>query len=170
MLAGLAPRIGNLLYAPIQTLFALPKITLVPLFILWFGVSTFQHVMFTSVVVFFFFFFAVFSGVRGTSQALKNAFVLMGASRWQRIRFLILPSCLGWIALALKLALPYAFVAAISAEVVASTSGLGNLVKTSAQVMNAAGVFASLIALLCISLMCSFIANRAASHFARYNQ
>ena len=41
--------------------------------------------------------------------------------------------------IATRLAMPYAFVAAVSTEVIASTSGLGHLVKGSATIMNSAG-------------------------------
>jgi ABC-type nitrate/sulfonate/bicarbonate transport system permease component len=59
--------------------------------------------------------------------------------------------------------MPYAFVAAVSTEVIASTSGLGHLVKGSSSVMNAAGMFAAMFALLFVSLAASSLANFAAA-------
>lgn len=169
LLAGLSVVAERLLLGPVQMLFALPKITLVPLFILWLGVGAQQHIVFTAVVVFFFFFFSVFNGVHGIAGVHHNNFELFGASLWQKCRLLVLPACLGWIALSLRLAVPYAFVSAVSAEVVASTSGLGYLVKTSASVMNASGMFAAMIVLLLISLACSLTINRFAGNLARFD-
>ena len=147
----------------IDGLFALPKITLVPLFILWFGIGAVQHVIFTAVVVFFFFYYAMNNGLRGMPESYRNSLTLLGASSFQRFYILILPASVGWMASALKLALPYAFVAAISTEVIASTSGLGNLVKNSASIFDSAGMFSALIVLLAISLMSSFLASKLAS-------
>jgi len=169
LLAGFSIVTERLLLGPVQMLFALPKITLVPLFILWLGVGTQQHIVFTAVVVFFFFFFAIFNGVRDIASVHHSNFELFGASPWQMCRLLVLPACRGWIALSLRLAVPYAFVSAVSAEVVASTSGLGHLVKTSASVMNASGMFAALIVLLIVSLACSLTINRYASNWARFD-
>jgi NitT/TauT family transport system permease protein len=164
LLAGLNPSTSRLVNGPIEALFAVPKITLVPLFILWFGIGAFQHVVFTSLVVFFFFYFSMYNGVRSVPVSLRNTFRLSGASPAQSIRILYLPASLGWIVIALRLAMPYAFVAAVSTEVIASTDGLGNLVKNSASIMNSAGMFSAMLALLFVSIVCSTIVNRIANN------
>jgi len=161
--AGASRTVARLIIGPIEALFALPKITLVPLFILWMGIGAFQHIVFTALVVFFFFFFAMYNGVRGVPAALNDTLTLAGASTAQRIVILYLPASFGWIVIATRLAMPYAFVAAVSTEVIASTSGLGHLVKGSAAVMNSAGMFSAMLALLCVSLTASVIANLAAA-------
>jgi NitT/TauT family transport system permease protein len=161
--AGASRTIARLITAPVEALFALPKITLVPLFILWMGIGALQHIVFTALVVFFFFFFAMYNGVRGVPAALTDTLILAGATRLQRVTILYLPASFGWIVIATRLAMPYAFVAAVSTEVVASTSGLGHLVKGSAAMMNSAGMFAAMFALLFVSLTASAIANIAAA-------
>lgn len=161
--AGASRRTARLIIGPIEALFALPKITLVPLFILWMGIGMFQHIVFTALVVFFFFFFGMFNGVRGIPPALSNTLTLAGASSAQRIAILYLPASFGWIVIATRLAMPYAFVAAVSTEVIASTSGLGHLVKASSTIMNSAGMFAAMLALLVVSLAASSLANFAAA-------
>ena len=163
LLAGASRAVARLVIGPIEALFALPKITLVPLFILWMGIGALQHIVFTALVVFFFFFFATFNGMRGIPAALTNTLALAGASRLQRITILYLPASFGWIVIATRLALPYAFVAAVSTEVIASTSGLGHLVKGSSSIMNSAGMFSAMLALLLVSLGASYLANAAAA-------
>jgi NitT/TauT family transport system permease protein len=161
--AGLSRVVARLIIGPIEALFALPKITLVPLFILWMGIGAFQHIAFTALVVFFFFFFAMYNGVRGVPAALRDTLTLAGASTIQRVYILYLPASFGWIVVAIRLALPYAFVAAVSTEVIASTAGLGHLVKGSASIMNAAGMFSAMLTLLFVSLAASILANVAAA-------
>lgn len=163
LLAGASRTVERLTIGPIEALFALPKITLVPLFILWMGIGALQHIVFTALVVFFFYFFATFNGLRGIPAALTNTLALAGASRLQRVAILYLPASFGWIVIATRLALPYAFVAAMSAEVIASTSGLGHLVKGSSSIMNSAGMFSAMLALLLVSLVASWLANAAAA-------
>jgi NitT/TauT family transport system permease protein len=155
--------VARLIIGPIEALFALPKITLVPLFILWMGIGSLQHIAFTALVAFFFYFFAMFNGVRAIPAALRNTLTLAGASPVQRILILYLPASFGWIVIATRLAMPYAFVAAVSTEVIASTSGLGHLVKGSSSIMNAAGMFAAMLALLFVSLAATSLANFAAA-------
>ena len=157
--AGISRTVEQATIAPIEALFALPKITLVPLFILWMGIGAFQHIVFTALVVFFFFFFAVHNGVRSVPTALDDTLTLVGASTAQRIWTLYLPASFGWIVIALRLAMPYAFVAAASTEIIASTEGLGHLIKASATVMNSAGMFSAMFTLLFVSLAASISAN-----------
>lgn len=163
LLAGSMPLVARLIMGPIEALFALPKITLVPLFILWMGIGSFQHTAFTALVVFFFFFYAMFNGMCGVPASLVNTMTLIGASVPQKVRVLYLPASFGWLVVAVRLALPYAFVAAVSTEVIASTVGLGNLVKGSASVVNSAGMFSAMLALLFVSLTASVLANIAAA-------
>jgi NitT/TauT family transport system permease protein len=163
LLAGASRVLAGLVIGPIDALFALPKITLVPLFILWMGIGALQHIVFTALVVFFFFFFATFNGMRTIPAALTNTLALTGASWRQRTVILYLPASFGWIVVAMRLALPYAFVAAVSTEVIASTSGLGHLVKVSSSVMNSAGMFSAMLVLLLVSLGASYLANATAA-------
>lgn len=158
LLAGMFEPVAQLLDAPINLIFAIPKVALVPLFIVWFGVDTLQHTVYTALVVFFFFFFATFNGVKSVPRHLNEMLSLAGASRFQKLRILYLPASLGWIVSALRVAVPYAFVSAISAEVIASRNGLGSLVKSSASTFDSAGTFAAMFALLVLSVLCSGLA------------
>lgn len=146
----------ELLIEPVvNVLFALPKSALVPLFILWFGISTRQHTIFVAMVVFFFFFFATFNGARSVPDALRDMLSLFGASTWQAIRLLYLPASFGWLLVGLRLAMPQAFLAAITTEIIASREGLGHLVKANAAVMNAAGMVSALFFLILLSVALS---------------
>lgn len=147
LLLGSARRAGDALEPIVAVLFALPKVALIPLLILWFGAGDQQKIVLVAVTVFFFFFYPVFNGIRAVPRALENMMRLSGASWTQRVRILYLPASIGWLLAALRVALPYAFVAVIGAEVVSSRGGLGHLARTSATVMNAAGTFAAILTL-----------------------
>lgn len=164
LFAGTVPAIGHLFEPPVKFLFALPKIAFVPLFIVWFGIGLFQETAFTSVVAFFFFFYSTFNGARAVPSQLRDMLIIAGGSRLQRIRLLYLPASVGWLLAGLQLAIPYAFVSAVSAEIVSSQHGLGNLVKTSASVMDPAGMFAAMLTLLLISVSLSVAALHLGSH------
>jgi ABC-type nitrate/sulfonate/bicarbonate transport system permease component len=153
--AALVRPVERLIEPAINILFALPKSSFVPLFILWFGISTRQHTIFVSMVVFFFFFFATFNGVRSVPNHLRSMLAISGASPWQKIRFLYLPASFNWLLNGLRLGMPHAFLAAISAEIIASRNGLGHLVKANAAAGDAAGMFAALIFLVFISVTMS---------------
>lgn len=155
--SGLMRPLERILDGPLNVMFAIPKVALVPLFIVWFGVDLLQHAIYTGLVVFFFFYFAALRGVRDTPRHLVAMLSLVGASPLQKIRVLYLPAAFGWILGALRVAIPYGFVSAVSAEVIASRSGLGHLVKTSAAAYDPAGALAAALALLVLSVACSVL-------------
>lgn len=151
LIAGLSRPAGKIIEPWLTVLFALPKSAFIPLFILWFGISGRQHILFVATVVFFFFFFALFRGVRSVPAAWRNMLAISGAGTLQAVRILYLPASFGWLLSALRLAIPNAFVAAISVEVIASREGLGHLVKTSSSILDSAGTMAAVIWLVGLS-------------------
>ncbi|MDB5643328.1 MAG: NitT/TauT family transport system permease protein [Hyphomicrobiales bacterium] len=151
LVAGLWRALGDLVEPWLTALFALPKSAFIPLFILWFGISAKQHTLFVATVVFFFFFFALFNGARAVPAAWQNVFSLAGARPWQTFIMLYMPASFGWFLAAMRLAIPHAFVAAISIEVVASRNGLGHLVKTSSAVLDSTGVITAILWLVLLS-------------------
>ncbi|MPZ69162.1 MAG: ABC transporter permease subunit [Actinobacteria bacterium] len=142
---ALAPSLDQLVRPLIAPLFALPKTALMPLFILWFGITPRQRVVFTAVVVFFFIFYSVYNGVKEVPHSMDNAVRMMGATRYKLATSLYIPASLGWLIAGLRIAVPYAFVATTTAEIVASPEGVGHLIRLSGDLFNTAGIFAGII-------------------------
>jgi NitT/TauT family transport system permease protein len=151
VVAGLWRPVARIAEPWLTVLFALPKSAFIPLFILWFGISTRQHILFVATVVFFFFFFSLYRGVRSVPVAWHNMLAMSGANTFQSIGMLYLPASFGWLLSALRLAIPNAFVAAISIEVIASRDGLGHLVKASSAVLDSAGTVAAVLWLVVLA-------------------
>jgi NitT/TauT family transport system permease protein len=153
---GLATGLSRVLAAclePILTiLFALPKIALVPLFILWFGLDSTERVVFTASVVFFLVYLAVFTGVRRIPVSLDNSLRLIGATLPQRLVALYIPGSIGWLIAGLRIAVPYAFLSAVGAEVVGAQEGLGYLIKTSAYSVDPNGMMAAILVLVVLAV------------------
>lgn len=150
-IAGLSRSIESAVTPPLTVLFAIPKVALVPLFILWFGISYSERLVFTATVVFFFIYFAAVNGVKAVPPALRKFMRLTGASVWQEMRYLYVPASIGWLLGGGRVAVPYAFVAAVTAEIIASRNGLGYLIKASSAVLNPAGMFVAIITLMIIT-------------------
>ena len=91
------------------------------------------------------------------SRELLDAVRIMGANRLQLALRVTFPSALVWVAAGLKISVPYALVGVVVAEMLASDEGLGYLLQRSATQFSSSGVFASIAALLVISLVISRI-------------
>ena len=143
----------------IIALYSIPKVALAPLFIVWFGIGLQMKVIMAAVTVFFLVFFNTLAGVRNVDLDLVDAVYLMGGGRRDIMFKVIIPSATGWVLTGLRIAIPYALIGAIIAELVASNRGIGYLIDSSAAEFNTAGVFAALVVLTIIAAILNAIVN-----------
>lgn len=148
---GLNRRLAAVLDPFIVAFYSLPKIALAPLFILWFGVGLTSKVVLATFVVFFLVFYNTYAGTLAVEAELVDVLRLMGASRGQIIRKVILPSALIWIFTGMKSSVPYALIGAVVGEMMASNKGLGYLIEAAAGQYDTGGVFAALFVLMIIA-------------------
>ena len=148
-----ASRILASVFAPMLYLvYAVPRLALVPMFILWFGLGLESKIAMVSVLVFFLTFFNSYAGAQQVDGELIAVTRMMGASRWQVLLKVTLPSAVAWVSVGLQMSVPHAFTGAIVAEIVAGNKGLGHLITHSANLFNANGVFAGILVAVVIAL------------------
>jgi NitT/TauT family transport system permease protein len=148
---GLNRRVAAILDPFIIALNSLPKIALAPLFILWFGVGLLSKVVLATFVVFFLVFYSTYAGTLAVEDELVDVLRLMGATRLQIIRKVILPSVLLWIFTGMKISVPYALIGAVVGEMMVSNKGIGYLIQAAAGEYDTDGVFAALFVLMIIA-------------------
>jgi NitT/TauT family transport system permease protein len=165
---GRAPVLARLLRPIIVGFYSVPLVTLAPLLILWFGLDMEPKVVLVSVVVFFLIFFNTFSGVQAVDKDLVASLVLMGASPREEFQKLILPAASAWILSGLKIALPYALIAATVGEMIAARRGLGFLVTRSASQIDMTGLYAALVVLMLIGVAVGTAANALEGRILRW--
>jgi len=142
----------------ILALFSIPKIALAPLFIVVLGIGLWSRVGIVFIEVFFVVFFNVLRGVLDVNREYVNIARIMGASRSQLTRRVILPAALPSILLGLKVGVPFAMIGAVLGEYIASNHGIGWLILYSSNSFDASGVWASILFLVIITWVLSRIA------------
>jgi NitT/TauT family transport system permease protein len=167
---GLNKRLAAVLEPFIVAFYSLPKIALAPLFILWFGVGLLSKVVLATFVVFFLVFYNTYAGTLAVEQELVDVLRLMGASRWQIVRKVILPSVLLWIFTGMKISVPYALIGAVVGEMMASNKGLGYLIQAAAGQYDTSGVFAALFVLMIIATALQEILKQAEKLMHRWKE
>lgn len=151
---GVARFMSRLLNPFLFAFYALPKIALAPLLVLWFGLGLESKIALSTVIVFFLVFYNTFTGVREVDQDMIDTVRLMRAQRHQVLLHVVIPSAMSWIFAGLKISIPYALIGAIVGELIAANQGLGFLVARMGADFDTTGVFAVLvvIGLLAIAL------------------
>ena len=148
---GRSEFLAELLHPLIMAFYSLPKVALAPLFVLWLGIGIEMKITLTAAIVFFLVFLNTFTGVKNVSRELITILRLMGATEWQVLTKVVLPSAITWVFAGLRISVPYALIGAIVGELIASNRGLGFLLSSSAGQFQTAGVFAALIAIMALS-------------------
>ncbi|RAG87580.1 ABC transporter permease [Streptacidiphilus pinicola] len=136
---------------------AIPRIVLGSIFIVAFGIGTLPKILLAAVLVFFIVFFNAFQGVREVDRnILANAKVL-GASRLQVTKHVIVPSALTWIIASLHSAFGFAIVGALVGEVLGAQQGLGLIIKNAQNNFDPNTVFAAMLIISVLVLVAEWV-------------
>lgn len=156
--------LGRLLEPFVILLYSVPKITLGPLFVIFFGIGMATKIALSALVVFFLVFFTTFQGVRQVDEELIAISRVLGANRWQALTKIGLPSSTVWVFAGLKIALPNALIGAVVGEFLAATEGIGFLINNAGSELNTSGVFAGVLLLVVASAVLTFILKVVEDH------
>jgi NitT/TauT family transport system permease protein len=153
IILGSSPVLSDIFRPFLVSLNAIPRLALVPLFILWFGFGLQMKVALVALIVFFLVFYATYEGVRDVEQRLLDVLKVMDASKLTLQMKVRVPSAMAWIIQGLQVSIPYALVAAVTAEIIGSNTGIGYLIQRSAGTFFTAGVFAGIVVLVVVSVV-----------------
>ena len=129
---------------------AIPPILLVPLITLVFGLGTGSKVVTSVYIVFFVVFYNTYKGGTALPPALTDACRLLGASRRQLLRTVVIPSAAGWAFAAFPTAIGYALIGVVVAEFFGAPIGLGSIIITS---MNTGGATDLMVAIVLLGVL-----------------
>jgi NitT/TauT family transport system permease protein len=141
--------------------YGLPIITLAPLFVLALGIGFPSKVATAFFATFFVVFFQTYSGCRSLKEEYFLLGRLMGASKLDLMRRVLIPGSLPFIFVGLRQAVPVAMTGAIVGEYIASWEGLGLFVLNAAASFDAAASFAGLVIVVTIVTTLSWLVRRA---------
>lgn len=102
-----------------------PKVALVPLFILWFGFGPASKVVIAALLAFFPLLINTAFGVRSVPMSMHDLMTTVGASRWQRFWKVEFPHTLAYILAGMELAVVQATIGSIVGEYLGGDRGLG---------------------------------------------
>jgi NitT/TauT family transport system permease protein len=168
LLAG-KPYVYRVASPLIATLYTLPRIALVSLFIMWFGLGVQSKIVLVVSLVFFSMLFNTYSGVRNIERRLVHNVRLMGGSRRTLTREVYLPGIMPWIFSGLRISLVFAVTGAVVGEMLGSYKGLGFLLAQYQNAYVSAGVFAMIVVIAVFAMLLSWILAQVERRLVRWN-
>ena len=132
---------------------SIPKVAVVPIFVLWFGSGTVPAVLTALSICFFPIVVNIATGLATTEPELEDVLKALGASKMDILWNVGLPRTMPFFFASLKVAVSYAFVGAVLAETVASNRGIGNVMMSASSNFNVPLVFACLFILAALGVI-----------------
>ncbi|HYF54750.1 MAG TPA: ABC transporter permease [Salinarimonas sp.] len=132
---------------------SIPKVAVVPIFVLWFGAGTVPAILTSMVICIFPVVVNVATGIATTEPELEDVLRTMKASKWDILWNVGLPRAAPYFFASLKVAVTLAFVGTVIAETVASNRGIGNMMMVASSSFNVPLVFSGLFILAGLGVM-----------------
>ncbi len=123
---------------------SIPKVAVVPIFVLWFGAGTVPAILTSMVICIFPVVVNVATGIATTEPELEDVLRTMKASKWDILWNVGLPRAAPYFFASLKVAVTLAFVGSIISETIAGNQGIGYLMLQASSSFRVPLVFAGL--------------------------
>src|SRR5688572_13389481 len=127
--AGVARWFDRMLSPAVFLTYPVPKIVMLPIFMIWFGIGDLSKVLIIALACFYPVFINAYYGVRQTRTILVWSALNMGASQGAIFRRVVLPSAAPMIMASLRVSLALSFIVMFAAEMINARSGLGHLIR-----------------------------------------
>ena len=139
----------------VNALYPIPKIALLPLFILWLGIGEVSKVTIIALGVFFPIAMNTYSGVKNVDPLLIKVAVSFNAGWVYTMRCVVLPYALPMIFAGLRIAAGTALLLLVAAEMIAAEKGIGALILHYGDLMITDRLMAGVIVLSLLGLIFS---------------
>jgi taurine transport system permease protein len=128
LVMGMFPGVNAALDPFVQFLRPLPKLALIPLIIVWFGIGELSKFLLIYLATVLTVIVAAAAAVMNVKQGRIRAAEALGVSKYQLFRYVIFPSALPELFIGVRMAIGIGWTTLIAAEMIASSSGLGWMV------------------------------------------
>ncbi len=137
----------------VMLLQATPKISLIPLFVIWFGLGMPSKLLLIVLSAFFPVMINTILGMRSVSEDYENLMTVLGASERQRVLKMKIPLATPLIMAGLKIAMVQSVIGAIVSEWMSGENGLGYLLVFGSAMYDANLLMASILATTFLGLI-----------------
>jgi ABC-type nitrate/sulfonate/bicarbonate transport system permease component len=166
---GLQPFARRSFMPIILLLYGTPQVTILPLFILYFGIGPASKIAFGVSHGFFPIIVVIVAGVQNIKPILLTSARSMGASRWQVLRHVIFPHMIPSFFAGMRLGMTGVLLGVLLAELYVSTTGIGHFTTLFTQNFDPTRLLGLISVLAAMAIVLNEIVRRAEVHFGRWH-
>jgi len=152
----------------VSAIFPIPKIALLPLFIIWFGIGEESKVATILFGTFFPTVIATYGGIDNVDRNLIRMGQSFGLSRMSIIRKIILPGALPAILSGARISAAIAIILLVAAEMIAAEYGIGAYILLAGSLMATDQLIAGVAMLSILGLVIAWLIGKAERYFLRW--
>src|SRR5262249_43917114 len=124
---------------------SIPKVALVPVIVIWFGIGAVPAIITACSIAFFPIAVNIATGLATIEPEMQDVLRSLGANRWEVLTKAGIPRSMPYLFASLKIAITLAFVGSVISETVASNKGIGYLMLSASSRFEVPLVFAGLL-------------------------
>jgi NitT/TauT family transport system permease protein len=153
---ALSPAADGFFGPLIKATYSLPKSALVPLFVLLFGIGGLTNILATVLTTLLPIVIYTYHGIHGVPRMVVWSARSMGTPDWKLLPRVLLPSASPSILTGIRIALGFAFIVTIAAEMIVSNYGIGKQIF----VFGGSGSYSYMFAAVLVIMLAAFVADR----------
>jgi ABC-type nitrate/sulfonate/bicarbonate transport system permease component len=165
---GLQPFARRSMTPIILLLYGLPQITILPIFILAFGIGAPSKIAFGVTHGMFPIMVTIIAGVQNMKPVLLTSARSMGASRWHILRYVIFPHMIPSFFAGMRLGMTGVLLGVLLAELYVSTAGIGHFTTMFTENFDPTKLFGLIAMLAAMAIVLNEIVRRAELRFSRW--
>ena len=168
VIVGWYRRVEMLLNPFLTTLYATPRIAMIPLIIIWFGIGMWSKVVIVFLSAFFPILVNTIGGVKATDPDLLRAARAFCASDWQIFTTLAIPGAVPFILTGVRQGVMLGLIGVVVGEMFGGSEGIGFMVSYGGQTFATDTLFAGVLIIAFAGIILTALTERLERHFSRW--
>lgn len=152
----------------LNALYAAPRIALMPLIIIWFGIGMWSKVFIVFLSAFFPILVNTIAGIRNMDRDLLRAARAFCASDWQIFKTLAIPGSVPFILTGVRQGVAVGLIGVVVGEMLGSSEGIGFMVAYGGQTFQTDTLFVGFIIIAFAGIILTALAERLERRFSRW--
>ncbi|HLK50599.1 MAG TPA: ABC transporter permease [Bryobacteraceae bacterium] len=152
----------------VNSLYAIPRVAMIPLIIIWFGIGIWSKVFIVFMTAFFPILINTIGGIRATDPDLLRAARSFCASDWQIFKTLAVPGAVPFILTGIRQGVALGLIGVVVGEMFGGSEGIGFMVAYGSQTFDTAQLFVGVMVIAFAGILLTAITERLERHFSRW--
>lgn len=168
VLVGWYRRLAMILEPFLNALYATPRVAMVPLIIIWFGIGMWSKVFIVFISAFFPILVNTIGGIKATDHDLLRAARAYCASDWQIFKTLAVPGAVPFILTGIRQGVALGLIGVVVGEMFGGSEGIGFRVAYGGQTFATDTLFVGVIIIATAGIVLTWLAEQLEKRFSRW--